>query len=95
MEDMSNEIMECIIGTYDDGTQEGKELTRDCLFWLFHNTDNSKVCSLIQKWFDDEVNNYCIDCGSKMETFRIEETHTELDGNPIEYLYESKCPVCD
>jgi len=32
----------------------------------------------------------CPECGHRMKL--IEETHTELDGNPSEYWYE--CPSC-
>ena len=89
MENFSREIIDLICDEWSDD----KELVMSALYYLYHTTNDDKMQSQIVDIFNEE--NYCIDCGSKMGTVQIEEKHTELDGSPIEYLYESKCPVCD
>ena len=37
--------------------------------------------------------NRCVKCGQKLQIRAWEEPHTELDGCPIEKMYEPYCPI--
>ena len=43
MEDFSIEVVETITDYYSKDGEEGKELTKDILFYLYHNTNNDKL----------------------------------------------------
>lgn len=91
--DCSEEVFEAIVSEYKDD----EEILKDSLMYLYKgcNFDDRmrKLRLKIVNWFCD--NDYCIECGSRFETKETEMVHTELDGNPIEYLCELVCPVCD
>lgn len=93
MEDFSTEIIECITEDYKDD----EDLIVGMLMYLYKGCNFDKrmkpLRMKILDWFEE--NNYCIQCGSKFEVITYEEVHTELDGNPIEYINELVCPVCD
>ena len=94
-EKMNWEILEAIKNEYDDGTEEGKELIRDCMLYLkeLNNFKDDSLNEQILDWF--EANSYCIDCGCKLQAYEWSEAHTELDGNPLEYFSAEFCPNCD
>ena len=93
MEDFSIEVVETITDYYSKDGEEGKELTKDILFYLYHNTNNDKLKQAILDWFNEEQ--YCIECGEKLQPYEYCETHTELEGNPKEWFTTWLCPVCD
>ena len=93
MEDFSIEVVETITDYYSKDGEEGKELTKDILFYLYHNTNNDKLKQVILDWFNEEQ--YCIECGEKLQPYEYCETHTELDYNNKEWFTEWLCPVCD
>lgn len=93
VENMCWEVIDCIVDAYKDDGEEGTELVKDILRYLYETTTDNKLKFKIEEWFDEE--HYCVDCGSKLELYEYQETHTELDGNPIEYLSEYICPLCD
>ena len=79
MEDFSIEVVETITDYYSKDGEEGKELTKDILFYLYHNTDNDKLKQAILHWFNEEQ--YCIECGAKLQPYEYCEIHTELEYN--------------
>lgn len=87
MEDFSIEIVEAISEYYRKDGEEGKELTKDILFYLYHNTENNKLRSTIVDWFNSE--NYCISCGSKLSPYEWYDTYTE------EHRTTYLCSCCD
>lgn len=93
MEDFSTEIMDCITETYKDDN----ELIVGMLMYLYKGCNfDERMKPLRHKiinWFED--NDYCLECGSKFDVITYEEHHTELFGNPIEYVKELVCPICD
>lgn len=93
-ENMSWEILE-VIKDYDDGTEEGKELVRDCLIYLkeLNNFKDSKLDEQILDWFNE--NEYCIKCGCKLQKYVEEEVHDELETRDVEYITIWHCPICD
>ena len=93
-EKMHWEILEAIKDTYDDGTKEGKELIRDCLFYLkeLNNFKDEKLDEQIVDWFND--NNYCIDCGCELKYYEYQEPHTELGYVCYETMGIYDCPCC-
>ena len=93
MEDFSIEVVETITDYYSKDGEEGKELTKDILFYLYHNTDNDKLKQAILHWFNAEA--YCIMCGEKLQPYDYYETHTELDGYCRELRTAWLCPKCD
>ena len=93
MEDFSIEVVETITDYYSKDGEEGKELTKDILFYLYHNTNNDKLRQAILHWFNEEQ--YCIECGAKLQPYEYCEIHTELEYNNREWFTEWLCPVCD
>ena len=93
MEDFSIEVVETITDYYSKDGEEGKELTRDILFYLYHNTNNDKLRQAILHWFNEEQ--YCIECGEKLQPYDYCETRTELEYNNQEWFTAWLCPVCD
>lgn len=93
MEDFSIEVVETITDYYSKDGEEGRELTKDILFYLYHNTDNDKLKQAILHWFNVEA--YCIMCGEKLQSYDYYETHTELDGRCRELRTAWLCPKCD
>ena len=93
MEDFSSEVVEIITEYYANDGEEGKELVKDILFYLYHNTNNDKLQVKIIDWFNTE--NYCIECGTKLQAYDWYEIHTELEGNPKEWFTTWLCPICD
>ena len=79
MEDFSVEVVETITDYYSKDGEEGKELTKDILFYLYHNTNNDKLRQAILHWFNKEQ--YCIECGAKLQLYEYCEIHTELEYN--------------
>lgn len=93
MEDFSMEVVETITEYYAKDGLEGKELIKDILFYLYHTTTSDKLQQKILEWFNTE--NYCIKCGTKLQTYDWYETHTELEGEPKEHFTFYLCPICD
>lgn len=93
MEDFSIEVIEAISDYYRKDGIEGKVLTKDILFYLYHTTTSDKLKSKIIEWFNSEQ--YCIECGSKLFPYEYCESHDELEGNPKEWFTEWICPICD
>lgn len=93
MEDFSIEVVKTITDYYSKDGEEGKELTKDILFYLYHNTNNDKLRQAILHWFNAEQ--YCIDCGEKLQPYEYCETHTELEYNNKEWFTTWLCPKCD
>lgn len=86
---MIYDIVEAIEYKYGNDIDTVVEILMD----LKENIDNQKY----EYYIEEELESlgYCSDCGTKLEIIETQEVHTELDGNPIEYLYEPKCPNCD
>ena len=93
MEDFSVEVVETITDYYSKDGEEGKELTKDILFYLYHNTNNDKLKQAILDWFNEEQ--YCIECGEKLQPYEYCEIHTELEYNNKEWFTAWLCPGCD
>ena len=93
MEDFSNEVVETIVDHYSNDGEEGKELVKDILFYLYHNTTNDKLKWKIVEWFNSE--NYCIECGMKLQAYDWYEIHDELPDQPKEWFTTYLCPICD
>lgn len=93
MENFALEIVETINEHYyRDGT-DGEELIKDMLFYLYHTTNDDKMKQTILDWFEKEQ--YCIECGEKLQPYEYCETHTELKYNNKEWFTAWLCPVCD
>lgn len=93
MENFGLEIVETINEHYYRDGIEGKELIKDMLFYLYHTTNDNKLKEVILDWFNEEQ--YCIECGEKLQPYEYCEVHDELAYNNREWLTEWLCPVCD
>lgn len=89
MENMSYEVFEAIKDIYSDDNK----LVKDCLFYLYHKTTDNKLKLLITDWF--KKYGYCIECGSKLQSYEWAESHDELEGSPNEYFSCLICPNCE
>ena len=68
MEDFSIEVVETITDYYSKDGEDGKELTKDILFYLYHNTNNDKLKQAILDWCKEEQH-----CNEREEKSRHEE----------------------
>jgi hypothetical protein len=93
MENFSSEIVETITEYYANDGKDGKELTKDILLYLYHTTTDDRLKLRILEWFNKE--NYCIECGMKLQAYDWCEIHDELEGNPREWFTTWLCPICD
>lgn len=93
MENYAFETVEAISDYYRKDGKDGKELTKDILFYLYHTTTDDQLKQKIVEWFNEE--NYCIECGTELLSYEWSETHTELDDNSIEWFTYWLCPICD
>ena len=93
MEDFSVEVVETITDYYSKDEEEGKEITKNILYYLYHSTEDETLKSIIVDWFNEEQ--YCIDCGTKLQPYEYCETHDELPYNNKEYFVDRLCPICD
>lgn len=87
---MRYEVIEAIMEHFNND----EDTMVECLVYL-SNLSEKDVKSLSYGAQDAlEGMDRCCDCGSKLYAYTWEERHTELDGNPIEYLTELRCPNC-
>lgn len=102
MEDMSYEILDAIkefADNYETLSYKEEEYKKDILFYLYHiltdekERKKSRLVNMISNWFEE--NDYCINCGSKLQSYEWSETHNELDGSPKEYFSCDVCLNCD
>lgn len=91
MENMSSEVVWTISDHYVDDGEEGKELVKDILFFLYHTTTDRTLKMKIEDWFEKEE--YCVDCGCKLKMFEYDEWHSEV--SCYEQISEMRCPNCD
>ena len=68
---MNCEVVSTITDYYAKDGEEGKELIKDILFYLYHTTTDHKLMANIVEWFNEE--NYCIQCGSKLTYYEWKE----------------------
>lgn len=85
---MNFEIIEAIEEYYKDD----EDILVDCLVYLSKN-HNKKLSYLAQDKLEEM--DRCSECGSKLVPHTYEEHHTELFGNPIEYITELVCTNCN
>jgi uncharacterized protein with PIN domain len=93
MENFAYEVVNVITDYFHKDGEEGKELTKNILYYLYHSTEDETLKSIIVDWFNEEQ--YCIDCGTKLQPYEYCETHDELPYNNKEYFVDWLCPVCD
>lgn len=90
---MYPEVLEAIHLAHEDNL----DLEIDCLLYLVSLRDNWSRCAELSNKAGDALQDMgrCPNCGSEMAYHHYTETHTELDGNPVEHLTEVYCPECD
>lgn len=93
MENFAHEVVNTITDYFHKDGEEGKELTKNILYYLYHSTEDETLKSIIIDWFNEEQ--YCIDCGTKLQPYEYCETHDELPYNNKEYFVDWLCPICD
>lgn len=87
---MIYELLEALVEQYESNDIE---ILAEILHWLYHNTTNYQLQNAITDYMDEY--GYCVECGEKLVLYEGSETHTELDGNPIEHYSLLMCPKCD
>lgn len=95
VEDMSSELLECVMEYYRNEIEdeETKELVVAILRYLYNNTNDEKLKKQIVGIVDEFE--YCLHCGNKLIYYDYEEVHYEVPPPNIEYLSEILCPCCD
>lgn len=88
-ENFSREIIDTLCEDFKDDEQ----LVMDILRYLYYTSTDDKMKSQIVDIFDDYQ--YCLTCGSKLETYTYEEPHTELNPTAYEIMTDMFCPICD
>lgn len=90
---MCPEVLEAVHLIYEDFP----EVETDCLLYLteLHYNPN-KVVQLSNAAMDTlKEMGRCPYCGELMQVYHYQEPHPELDGCPMEDMYEPYCPNCD
>lgn len=90
VEDYGFEVIEAIKDYY----KNDEEIMVGCLVYMRHTLQDNKPL----RWsLEEDITElgYCYECGEQLVTHTYMERHTELDGNPIEYVSETLCPRCD
>ena len=87
------EIIEAIHLMYEDDP----DIEADCLLCLSNLRDNINLSNTFANLAEFKLMDMgrCIHCGELMKMKKFYEPHPELDGCPIENLYEPYCPNCD
>lgn len=88
---MSVEVVSTITEHYANDGEEGKELIKDILFYLYHTTKDAKLMRQIEDWFEEEE--YCVNCGEKLTVYQYDEWHSEI--GCYEPMCELICTNCD
>lgn len=88
-ENFATEIISLITETFDDDEQ----LMIDVLKYLYETSEDDYMKSQIVEVFNKHE--YCITCGSKLETYTYIEPHTELNPTAYETMTDVYCPICD
>lgn len=86
MEKFNTEIVSLITESFSDDI----ELTKDVLLYLYKTTNDDDMKQSVLRWFNE--NEYCLNCGTKMEYYEIEEYHSEVDD--YETIGCMDCPKC-
>lgn len=89
---MITEIIEAIHLMYEDNS----DLETQCMLFLkdlILKSNSVNSTGPLVEWFNEHER--CITCGTLFKNKIYYESHTELDENPREKLYEPYCPVCD
>lgn len=93
MENFAHEVVSVITDYFHKDGEEGRELTKNILYYLYHSTEDETLKNIIIGWFNEEQ--YCINCGTKLQPYEYCEIHDELPYNNKEWFTEWLCPVCD
>lgn len=90
---MTDEIIDAIRNTYGDYS----EIEAECYVFLAHiHTNNNEAISLASKASSElEKMDRCPECGDKLVEHFYTESHSELEGNPVERVCVKVCPQCD
>ena len=84
MEKFNDEVVDLVIDSFSDD----KDLIAQMLFYLYHTTTDDSMKESILTFFNEQ--NYCIECGNKMEYY--EWTEARPLGEETMSVYD--CPCC-
>ena len=87
------EILECLHFYFEDNP----DVEVDCLLYLTELRDNWDRTAELSNAAMDTLKEMgrCPYCGEPMQVQHYREPHSELDGCPMEDMYEPYCPNCD
>ena len=90
---MCSEILEAIHLMYEDDPQ----IEVNCYLQLIDFRDNFKRIAELSDMAANRIEDMgrCPNCGELMQIQHYREPHPELDGCPMEDMYEPYCPNCD
>ena len=54
MENFAHEVVNTITDYFHKDGEEGKELTKNILYYLYHSTEDEILKSIIVDWFNEE-----------------------------------------
>lgn len=90
---MLPEILEAVHETFTDYP----DVEVDCLLYLSSLKDSLSRVAKLSNSAEAALDRMCrcIECGEPLQTYHYKESHTELDGCPMEDMVEVCCPNCD
>lgn len=90
---MSPEVIEAVREYFKDE----EDVCVDCLLFLKELRNEDDNAKRLSHYAEGELESMerCPVCGSKIEWHHYQEPHDELDGCPMEDMYEKYCPECD
>jgi len=88
---MTTELMEAIISSYNDDTDESNELISKIALFLYHNTTDDQLQLACVKVMTDLER--CVTCGDKLVEYPYREWHSEIGQD--ELRFDTICLRCD
>ena len=96
MSDFPNMLPE-VLEAIEEYFKNDEDVLTDCWLYLESLADDKKKVNQLVVNAENKLYDMgrCPNCGSPMQTYKYLEPHTELDGCPMEEMYEKYCPDCD
>ena len=90
---MVSEVMEAV----EEYFKDNEDVFVDCLLYLKGLYSGTQMSYQLFSAVTDKLEKMkrCPKCGEKLEWYHYQEPHDELDGCPMEDMYEPYCPNCD